>query len=584
MTLVTYRRLALALGLFAVASVTATIAFAAGEGRPPQSSVIDDKLAEKWKANDLKAAQKSTDLQFMRRLFLDVIGRIPTLDEAREFDHDTAADKRSKLISRLLHEKEYKIKGAKGEVVTFHYTEEYARHWANVWTVWLMTRGGLDRMYHEQMENWLETQFDKNVPYNELVDKLITATGKTNDNAAVNFVLSHMGENVPQNDRDSQGKFDFVPLTSRVTRLFLGVQVQCTQCHDHPFNPEWTQENFWGINAFLRQIDRSGTPLPAVGGNKKMMATNIEITDNSAVNAGHRTFYEKRSGVLMSIRPTMISGLDEKNKDIPRKVITTAGSKTRRQLLSEYIAGHDNFNKAIVNRMWGQFFGRGLNEQSVVDDFGGHNKLVHPELLETLADDFGRYKYDLKSLIEWICNSNAYQLSYSANESNAKDEVAPYFSRMALKSMSPEELYTSILRSTGSEAKSDEVKADRDIFLGKLVRQFGDDEGNEQSFNGTVVQALLLMNGKEINGEIQKGSTIERSMKRHDALLKSNPSAFEAAVIDDIFMAVLTRHVRRDLSVNLRRRYRPQDQEKDTHQDGKRNCLFARYGNQSRPT
>ena len=290
-------------GIFAGTSVGA-------ESKPPQSSLIDEKLSEKWKANDLKPAPKANDLQFMRRVFIDLIGRTPSIEEVKDFEADRSAGKRGRLVNRLLNDKEYKIRVSAKDTVSFYYAEEYARHWANVWDVWLMTRGGLAGMYHEQMENWLEKQFVDNVPYNELVAKLITATGKTNENAAVNFVLSHMGEAVPANDRSSQGNFDFVPLTSRVTRLFLGVQVQCTQCHDHPFNPEWTQENFWGINSFMRQINRSGTPALAAGNGKMMMATNVELSDDDKLNNSMRVFYERRSGVLMSIRPTMIADLN----------------------------------------------------------------------------------------------------------------------------------------------------------------------------------------------------------------------------------------------------------------------------------
>jgi hypothetical protein len=122
---------------------------------------------------------------------------------------------------------------------------------------------------------------------------------------------------------------------------------------------------------------------------------------------------------------------------------------------------------------------------------------------------------------------------------------------MALKAMSPEVLYLSILKATGSEAKSTEVKENRQDFLGKLVRQFGDDEGNEQLFNGTVVQALLLMNGREINDEIKKGQTIDKAMKRYEALMKSSPAKYEEEVIDDIYLSVLGRHVRKDLTLKV---------------------------------
>src|SRR5262249_5633664 len=154
------------------------------------------------------------------------------------------------------------------------------------------------------------------------------------------------------------------------------------------------------------------------------------------------------------------------------------------------------------------FFGRGLNEQATPDDFGDHNKLVHPELLDKLAKDFATYgRYDLKQLITWICNSRPYQLSCVANDTNGKPEHEVFFSRMLLKNMSPEQLFGSLsvalypLKDGGTESVEAKKKK-REDFQAKLVRNFGDDEGNEVSFNGTVVQALLMMNGSELNSEL----------------------------------------------------------------------------------
>src|SRR5207302_3847661 len=110
--------------------------------------------------------------------------------------------------------------------------------------------------------DWLKEQFRKNRPYNEIVEQLVTATGKNTDNGAVNFVLAHVGANVPAAKQGEFGRFEMVPLTARVTRLFLGTQIQCAQCHDHPFYGNLKQEDFWGVNAFLRQVERRGNPVP----------------------------------------------------------------------------------------------------------------------------------------------------------------------------------------------------------------------------------------------------------------------------------------------------------------------------------
>src|SRR5262249_12737805 len=129
-----------------------------------------------------------------------------------------------------------------------------------IWTTWLMTRSG-NKLYHEQMQVWLEEQFAKNAPWNKFVSELLTAEGENDENGAVNFILSHLGEPTPQPKVPEEGAFNYVPITSRTTRLFLGLQTQCTQCHDHPFNPQWKQKHFWGVNAFYRQVVREGNPM-----------------------------------------------------------------------------------------------------------------------------------------------------------------------------------------------------------------------------------------------------------------------------------------------------------------------------------
>src|SRR5262249_38707907 len=147
---------------------------------------------------------------------------------------------------------------------------EFASNWANIWTTLLLTRTGVPKDYQRQMQAWLEDKFTekrdpetKRVEYepdwSKIATEIVTASGKTNDNGAVNFVLAHLGEPI-NTDRGGNGAWDFVPVTSRTTRLFLGIRTQCVQCHDHPFNGEWRQEHFWGINAFYRQTTTTGRP------------------------------------------------------------------------------------------------------------------------------------------------------------------------------------------------------------------------------------------------------------------------------------------------------------------------------------
>ena len=549
------------------AATAATLVAVAGPARaaevpvsaPPQAAVINEELSKAWATAELKPSKKASDYEFVRRAFIDIVGRIPTAEEVRDFaEADKRPTKRAQLIHRLLYEKDYKPAGARDAkgAISYDYAGEYARHFANTWGVWLMTRGGVAEVYHDSAELWLEEHFAKNTAWNEVVRQLITATGKTNENGAAAFVMAHLGEAVPRDKQGAEGRFDAVPITARVTRLFLGVQTNCIQCHDHPFNPEWKQDNFWGVNAFFRQVERDGTPAPREGANgkKKMTALPVALKDNPDLNKDGRIFFERRSGIMFATKPNFLPNLAELEKEgaAPRRGPPSTG-KTRREALADYVLGHDNFAKAFVNRYWGHLFGRGLNELPAADDFGGHNKVVHPELLHKLGEEFAKYGYDPKKLIEWICNSDAYGLSYQANGlpdgkgGNAKTEADPYFTRMALKSMSPEVLFESLEVATRLDAAPDKdaKKAKRDAWMSKLVRSFGDDEGNETTFNGTIIQALLMMNGGELNAEINRrdgSGAVDKAMNKFkQGGSGGRPTYNDMAVVNELYLMALGR-------------------------------------------
>jgi Protein of unknown function (DUF1549)/Protein of unknown function (DUF1553) len=504
----------LVIGLTLAIGANSVVAQPPAPKTPEQSKFINEYFAKTWKANSLTPSAKATDHEICRRVYLDLLGRIPKPDEVKAFVSSGA--NRAALVKKLLYDKK-------------EYSEEFSRHMADAWTVWLLTRSG-NATYHEQMHLWLEEQFAKNASYKDMVRQLVTAKGKTNDNGAVNFILAHLGENIPQKQSAEEGNFEMVPITSRTTRLFLGLQTQCVQCHDHPFNPEWKQQAFWGVNAFYRQVSRGGNPITRQP-NRMEQATVLELKDDSTVNRDGIVYYERRNGMILPTPLTFVDG---------RRAEASTG-QSRRDQLAEMILTHENFPKAIINRYWGVLIGRGLNEQATVDDFGEHNKVIHPELLDKLGKDFAYANYDLKELLTWICCSDVYGLSskFSDNRSNAKPETDVFFSRMLLKTMSPEQLLESLWvatqgKTTGEIGDSKDREKRKNEWTRKLVTNFGDDEGNEITFNGTVVQALLLINGKEINDEIKSSDgTIAKSMKAH----KGN----FGPIINDIFMASLGR-------------------------------------------
>lgn len=466
--------------------------------------ILNEKLAQGWKANKLAPSARCSDHEFIRRASLDLIGRIAKVEEIQRFLKDPPDSRRRLLIDRLLA------------------NEEFAENWANLWRVWLMTRSGaLDpnrAIFHEQMKDWLHERFAQpSLSWKELVTELITATGKTNENGAVNFILAHLGEAVPGDKRSEEGYFEMVPITSRVTKLFLGLQTQCTQCHDHPFNPEWKQHHFWGINAFFRQIRREGI----LSMRRQDTASPLTLNEDTAVNRDAIVYFEKRNGVVLPTRPVFLDGT---------KLDPEQHGSSRRQALALFLTRHDNFPKAIVNRLWGHFFGRGFTNP--VDDFGEHNPVSNPELLDELAQRFVKYGYNPRHLVRWICNSEAYSLSSVANATNEKADAEPFFSRMLLKAMSPEQLYDSLLIAT--QAEYFESRDNKRNWMRTLTVNFGDDEGNEVTFNGTVVQALLMMNGQQINEALanDKRGTIVMAAKRKGSV---------SGIISELYLAALNR-------------------------------------------
>jgi hypothetical protein len=460
-----------------------------------QVGYINEAIEKGWKDNKIKPSERCSDYEFIRRASLDIIGRIATIKEIHQFMSWPERERRSRLIEHLLK------------------SPEYSTNFANIWTVLLLTRTGVNKVYQNQMRDWLteklgESSEDKSkgADWSKIATELLTATGRTNENQAVNFILAHMGEK--NQNQEKNGAFDMVPITSRVTRLFLGQRTQCVQCHDHPFGGEWNQQHYWGINAFFRQV-KAPQGRPTVMAKKKVKGTivqNYTLEDDAGLNSRGIVPYERKSGVLMFIDSTFLDG---------RKISALKSKMTRREALAKFIITSPDFGKAFVNRMWEHFMGKSFTKQAV-DDFGQHNEPSHPELLDRLAEDWGKnYQHNPKDLIRWICNSRPYGLSSVANKTNDKPEDEVFFARMLLKAMTPEQLFESIMIATQPKvAKSDQM-AMREAWLGKLVLGFGNDEGLETTFNGTVIQALMLMNGAEINKFImdKENGTVSKVLK-----------------------------------------------------------------------
>ena len=502
-----------------------------------QVAKINESLRANWLANKINPSERCSDYEFIRRASLDIVGRIATEKEVGAFMGQKADTRRSWLIENLLK------------------SDECGEHLADMWTVMLLTRTGSQKMYQEQLRDWLTMQLNttkdgsRTADWSKIVTELLTATGKTNDNAAVNFVAHHIGDPIRADESKKgmatpeelkqNGKYDMVPVTSRTTRLFLGIRTQCVQCHDHPFNGDWQQGHFWGINAFFRQTTVSQRPGMMMANQKKkgkLEPPQIELINDSTYNEKGIVSYEQRSGVLLVNGMKFLDGT--RVKQIP------SGSN-RRVELAKLISNHPSFSKVYVNRTWANFFGKSFTKDAA-DDFGAHNEASNPELLDYLAEEFTKYNRNPRELMRWICNSQAYGLSSKSNSTNDKPDDEPFFARMLLKSMSPEQLFESLMTATASKIGGDkQAKHElRTKWLDSLVLNFGNDEGEEGSFSGTVVQALMLMNGDDINKAImdqnigtvanvlrEKGINAGAIGKLYLAALNRPPTATELAAL-----------------------------------------------------
>ncbi len=460
----------------------------------PQVAAIDEGIAAAWEAAGIKPAKLATDEEFLRRAYLDLVGRVPSLREARAFLNTRESDKRGKLVEYLLND------------------PDFAKNFATQWSVLLIGRGNQGRQVDRtSLNNWLRKQFGADRPWNEIVRDLVGATGSNKENGAANYVLAHL-------------EFGAVPLTSKTTRLFLGKQIQCTQCHDHPSN-DWKQADFWGVNAFFKGVKTEDVMKANETGGEAYDHTVLTDTPTDAYVS-----YDKRNGMIGIAFPRFIDG----------RKISQGGDIIRRTELAKLISDPTNeaTAQAFVNRTWAHFLGRGF--VNPVDDFGPHNPPSHPEVLEKLAKDFQESGYDVKKLCRWITASRAYQLSSVRGKGSEKDDGL--FASMPLRPMSPEQLFDSLLTATSAHKAGtpDDGNRRRDAWLRQFIFAFANDEAEEStSFQGTIPQALMMMNGELMQEALsgKPGSFVGELC----AQAARGGRSSEARMIESIYLAALSR-------------------------------------------
>jgi hypothetical protein len=416
------------------------------------TKLIDQEIAKRIKAEKATTTGLCDDSEFIRRAYLDIVGVIPPASKVTEFLDSKDANKRSKLIDELLAD------------------PRFGNYLAEMWAIHLIPRESNNRALQQKpLEGWLAKNFNDNVPLNKIVYELVTASGEIDKNPAGIYFVAN-----PTVDK----------ITDNVTRMFLGVQLQCAQCHNHPFT-DWKQTEYWGMAAFFIKTKVNGTPQQAA---KK--GVTLAVSENPKAKAG------KKGG-----------GLPESYKNVPAKFLQGNEPQMEqagpaRPTLGKWMTSDDNrfFARAMVNRFWHQMFGRGI--VNPVDDMHDDNAASHPELLTTMTEQFKLNNYDIKYIVRAICNSEVYQRSSVSKDDPGTVDLDLY-TRREIRVMNPEQLYDSLSTILGAEAKGGKaatpVKKGPGNARDQFINFFRVEETNPLEYQNGIPQALRMMNSPFTN-------------------------------------------------------------------------------------
>ncbi|MFP6657739.1 MAG: DUF1549 and DUF1553 domain-containing protein [Pirellulales bacterium] len=444
------------------------------ENLPPTKNFIDELVFEKLKQLGLPASDICDDATFIRRTTLDVCGRLPTVEEATTFVASTEANKREKLLERLLD------------------SQDYADYFANKWSAVLRNKRSDKNIKHTTFafHDWIRNSIYNNRPYDEFVREVIAAAGEAGVNAPVTWYHEVKDQSAQVED---------------TAQLFLGLRIQCARCHHHPFE-KWSQQDYYGLSAFYAQVGRKGSKY-----NGK---------DSIFHKYGKASAKNPKTGESVSPTPLGLEPLD-----LPPEV-------DPRQKLAEWFSAPDNpfFAKALVNRYWKHFFGRGLVDPE--DDMRVTNPAVNPALLDALAKNFIETKFDLKQLVRTICTSQVYGLSAEPNAYNQSDKQN--FSRYYPKRLNAEVLLDAIDSLTSSQSRFSGVPAGTravqlpdNAFDSYFLSVFGRPDSAsacecERSSDVNLAQCLHLLNSSEVQGKVAGGraSSLAGGKDSHEDRIK----------------------------------------------------------------
>ncbi|MBX7074536.1 MAG: DUF1549 and DUF1553 domain-containing protein [Pirellulales bacterium] len=454
----------------------------------PRYNVIDGHVWNRLQTLGITPSEPAADSKLLRRLYLDIIGRLPTPQETRDFLADASPDKRGELIDALLAR------------------PEYADHWANKWADLLRPnpyRVGIKAT--RSLDAWLRDAFRRNLPYDQFVRGLVTAQGSTWRNGATTIFR----------DRRSPDE-----ITTLVSQLFLGTRLECAKCHQHPFEI-WGQKDFYSLAAFFARVGYKGTGLsPPISGGEEIIFT----ADSGDVR-------HPLTGETLPPRPLFGAAREIGPEDDPRVVLVD-------WMLAD---GRQPFARVAVNRVWAELMGRGLVDP--VDDLRATNPPSNPELLDALAEEFRAGEYDLKRLIRLIASSYVYGLSSLPGERNVAD--TRNYSRHYRQRLRAETLFDAICDVTevpesfeampsGSRAVELWTHRVDSLFLDAFGRpDANQDPPCERTPDTTMVQALHLMNAPGLHNKVVSDAG------RAARLAKSDQPP--AAIVEELYLACYSR-------------------------------------------
>ncbi len=471
---------------------------------PPRYNFVDGPIFAKLKTLNITPSELSDDSTFLRRVYLDTLGILPTVEETRRFLASNDTQKRSRLINDLVQRKEF--------------VDLWSMKFADLFQL-----GGADVKGGWQLYRWIRKSLSQNQPYDQMVRELLLGAGAFVYDPTVNFY---------------KGLWDGPEgMVTQISQSLLGIRMDCAKCHDHPFE-RWTQDDFYGMVAFFTRLEYKAESYGLFERSIAVRPTRKPSYDY--VNNNKEVMHPRTKAPLV---PRFLGGAqveDRLDGDI-------------REKLADWITSPDNpwFSRAMVNRVWKHYLGRGIVDP--VDDFRVTNPPSNEALLNALADYLVKEKYDLRKLVKAILNSRIYQLSSIPNSTNQTDDIN--YSRFYLKRQMAEVLFDSMGQAAGTRLKipghPPGTKAisvavgSPNYFLMTFGKVEARDQICERDHQPNVAQAMHLVNGDTINDLINApGNIIDRILSQSDW-----PDEHR---IEEIYLSALSRSPTAEESAELK--------------------------------